>query len=137
MRILNIDELTEEQLSYFAGFFEADGSSTIGIGKVGQAGGYIQVAQQDPTVLYIFQEWFGGRIYDFRPRPNVWYWNLGARASAEVLKRTLPYMRVPFKIEKTRRYIEFMEAPTKLEKALLVIKDRERSAEYKRWRYEH
>jgi hypothetical protein len=89
-------------LSYAAGFIEADGCFHITNSGVG-----IRVANRNTWVLRWFEHTFGGSINSKVTPTNCWEWNLFGPAAKDLCKELLPHLK--FKYNEAITLINFQD----------------------------
>ena len=96
-------ELTVEELSYVAGFFDGEGTTGIYSGSIIAA-----VCNTDRTVLDWLKESFGGSILMHKPKPPrkpLYRWTVAAWDAFDFLLTIQPYVRM--KVDRIDVALEF------------------------------
>jgi intein/homing endonuclease len=111
-----MNELTEEEKAYLAGFFDGEGCVFIGHHQVPGAVSpqyYLAVifAQSNYEILKSWRDRIGiGRVYKAKKQLHhkiAWAWRVSDRQGATLLKWLLPYLRI--KRQEAEIGIEFQE----------------------------
>lgn len=111
-------------LSYFAGFYEADGALSIYLPTSGQCQGKVTIEQKNVRILEVFYDNLGGNLYK-KPKQAIFEWYTAGHQGKALLQLILPYMRISWEIERAGRYIEFFSSVDKEECRHMIEIDRE------------
>lgn len=113
--------LSGEELSYFTGFFEADGHTCMYSTNKGFMGN-IGIEQVDKAILETFQSWFGGQLH-YAKRKSIWTWNVYGHKAKEILYQIIPYMKT-YRVEKAKRFIAFWSTTNPIQRQQIIALDR-------------
>lgn len=111
---MSVDERSENDLHWMAGFFDGEGSISIARMKRGHGHRYrlyVDVCQTNPRLLHLFLR-FGGTVHARRETARckrIFAWRIGGSKACEFLKMIMPHLKHARKQEVARLAIEFQE----------------------------
>ena len=93
---MDVFELSNTEIAYFAGLFDGEGSIAVYTNKGDKSARFgITVGMVNPTVIEELRLAFGGSIYkQMRAGRPVYYWRTFGKRAELVLKILLPFLRV-------------------------------------------
>ena len=93
---MDVFELSDKEIAYFAGLFDGEGSIAVYTNKGDRSARFgITIGMVNPKVIEDLRLAFGGSIYkQVRTGRPVYYWRTFGKRAELILKILLPYLRV-------------------------------------------
>ena len=120
-RAYTAEAFSEVELSYFAGYFEADGHCSFYTTSTGFLGN-VSIEQKDRALLETFRQWFGGKM-SLKAKQEIWTWQVYGHQAKALLQLIRPYIRT-YRAEKVDRFVRFFSTMDGETRMTLIVEDR-------------